>query len=125
MNLLRNLWNSLQSALSGWRYLFISQQNFRVQVFFGLAVFVVAWLLKVRRQDWLILLLLVTMVLVLEALNTVFEFFLDMVKPKINSYVKMFKDMLAAMVLIASLAASIIGLIIFYPYLIKIFVQIR
>ena len=123
MNLLSNLWRSLQNALSGWRYLFTSQQNFRVQVFFGIAVFIVAGLLQVRRGDWLVLLLLVTMVLVLEVLNTVFEFFLDMVRPKINSYVKMFKDMLAAMVLLASLAAGIIGLVIFYPYLRNIFVQ--
>lgn len=123
MSRLNNLWRSLQNALSGWRYLFASQQNFRIQVFFGLVVFIAAWLLNVRRQDWLVLLLLVTMVLVLEVLNTVFEFFLDMVKPKINNYVKMFKDMLAAMVLLASVAAGIIGLVIFYPYLINIFVQ--
>ncbi len=123
MSLLNNFWRSLQNAISGWRYLFTSQQNFRVQVFFGMAVFIAAWLLQVRRQDWLVLLLLVTMVLVLEVLNTVFEFFLDMVRPKINSYVKMFKDMLAAMVLLASLAAAIIGLVIFYPYLRNIFVQ--
>jgi diacylglycerol kinase len=123
MNMLSNLWRSLQNAISGWRYLFSSQQNFRVQVFCGLLVFIAAWLLKVRRQDWLVILLLVTMVLVLETLNTVFEFFLDMVKPKINSYVKMFKDMLAAMVLLASIAAGIIGLVIFYPYLRNIFVH--
>ncbi len=123
MSLLNNFWRSLQNAISGWRYLFTSQQNFRVQVFFGMAVFIAAWLLQVRRQDWLVLLLLVTMVLVLEVLNTVFEFFLDIVRPKINSYVKMFKDMLAAMVLLASLAAAIIGLVIFYPYLRNIFVQ--
>ncbi len=123
MKLFSNFLSSLRNALSGWRYLFISQQNFRIQVFFGLMVFITAWLLKVKRQDWLVLLLLVTMVLVLETLNTVFELFLDMVKPKINSYVKMFKDMLAAMVLLASLAAGIIGIIIFYPYLRNIFVQ--
>ncbi len=123
MKLFSNFLSSLRNALSGWRYLFVSQQNFRIQVFFGLMVFITAWLLKVKRQDWLVLLLLVTMVLVLETLNTVFEFFLDMVKPKINSYVKMFKDMLAAMVLLASLAAGIIGIIIFYPYLRNIFVQ--
>ncbi len=123
MNLFSNLWRSVSNAGSGWRYLFTSQQNFRIQVFFALVVFIVAWLLQVRRQDWIVLLLLVTMVLVLEALNTVFEFFLDMLKPKIHSYVKMFKDMLAAMVLLASVAAGIIGLIIFYPYLKNIFVQ--
>lgn len=123
MKLFSNFLSSVRNALSGWRYLFVSQQNFRIQVFFGLMVFITAWLLKVKRQDWLVLLLLVTMVLVLETLNTVFEFFLDMVKPKINSYVKMFKDMLAAMVLLASLAAGIIGIIIFYPYLRNIFVQ--
>lgn len=123
MKLFSNFLSSLRNALSGWRYLFVSQQNFRIQVFFGLMVFITAWLLKVKRQDWLVLLLLVTMVLVLETLNTVFEFFLDMVKPKINNYVKMFKDMLAAMVLLASLAAGIIGIIIFYPYLRNIFVQ--
>jgi len=120
---IKDFGRSVGRALNGFRYLFASQQNFRIQTLAGLLVFLFAWLLEVRRQDWLVLLLLVTMVLVLETLNTVFEFFLDMVKPKIHDYVKMFKDMLAAMVLLASVAAMIIGLVIFYPYLKKFFVH--
>jgi diacylglycerol kinase len=40
-----------------------------------------------------------------------------MLKPRIHSYVAVIKDLMAATVLIASLAAIIIGGIIFFPYL--------
>jgi diacylglycerol kinase len=117
---MKKLFNFGRSIINAWRgliFIFKSQRNFRLQTIAGLLVLLIAWFLHVRRQEWLILLLLTTMVLVLEVLNTVFESFLDMIQPKIHGYVKVFKDMLAAMVLLASVAAAVIGIVIFYPYL--------
>lgn len=112
-----NFYKSIVNAIHGLIFIFKSQRNFRLQTLVAGIVLLVGWFLKVRREEWLILLLLITMVLVLEVLNTVFESFIDMLQPKIHGYVKVFKDMLAAMVLLASVAAAVIGVVIFYPYL--------
>jgi diacylglycerol kinase len=114
---------SLHYARNGLRYIYQTQANFRYQTFCACLVLVVAAIFQVKRQEWLILVLLITMVLVLEVLNTVFESFLDLIQPKIQHYVRLFKDMLAAMVLLASVAAAVVGIIIFYPYVKTLFVH--
>ena len=61
------------------------------------------------------------LLLILEIINTIFERLLDLLKPRLHQYVKDIKDMTAAAVFISSLAAIIIGLIIFLPPLIQLF----
>ena len=67
----------------------------------------------------ILVLLMVVAVLVMEILNTVFEYFADMLKPRIHHYVHLIKDIMAGAVLITSLGAFFIGLIIFLPYLLE------
>lgn len=54
-------------------------------------------------------------VLITEAINTAIEFDVDLSSPKYHPYAKDSKDVAAGAVLIAGIASSIIGLIIFIP----------
>lgn len=67
-------------------------------------------------KEWVIIILVITLVLLLELLNTVIERMIDVIKPKIHEYVRVIKDVMAAAVLISSLAAVVVGIIVFYPY---------
>lgn len=69
----------------------------------------------------ILLLLIISLILVLELINATFEKMVDVLKPRIHSYVEIIKDLMAAAVLFASLGAAVIGLVIFVPHFIKLF----
>lgn len=110
---------SLVYAWHGLDYVFKSQRNFRIQIIVALLVILAGLYFGLSRQEWIILLFLIALVLILEILNTVLETFIDVLKPKIHHYVQIIKDLMAAAVLLASLVAALIGLIIFLPHLTK------
>ena len=57
----------------------------------------------------------------IDSYRKVVEKIVDILRPRIHSYVEIIKDMMAAAVLIASIGAAIIGVLIFYPYILALF----
>ncbi len=117
----KKLFHSFTFALKGIAYVFRQEQNFRIQL--GVAVMVIILMFIFQVQIWqaVILILLIALVLVLELINTIFEKIVDLLKPRLHIYVEVIKDMMSAAVLVAALAAAIIGLLIFVPYLVDLF----
>ena len=112
---------SLSNAIRGLNLAFFSQRNFRIEVFIAIFVLVFAILLKFSVTDICILILMITLVLFSELLNSVIEFTLDAVyKNNYSRLVEMAKDISAGMVLFVSLVSVIIGLLLFGSYLIKL-----
>ena len=66
-----------------------------------------------------VLLAAIFAVLVLELINSVVERVTDFLKPGHSEEARLVKDLMAAIVLLASIGAVIIGLIIFVPYIIS------
>lgn len=114
---LRIFFRSFRFAMKGLCYAARHEQSFRVQLTIALAVVFLMLVLRVRRDDAVVLLLVVTGVLVLELLNTVLEKFIDAMKPRVHYFVETMKDLMAAAVFLAALTAFILGLLIFLPYL--------
>lgn len=112
---------SIRHAWSGLVFVFRSERNFRIQVLVGSIVLLAALLLRVERVDAVMLSALVTLVLVLECLNTVIEQLIDFMKPRLHLQAKIVKDVVAGAVLLASVGAALAGLLIFLPYLRSIF----
>ena len=113
---LRTVIKSFHYAFRGFRYAYKTEQSFRIQVFIGILVVVLMIFFKVTVLESIVLVLVMTMVLVLELINTVFEQLSDILKPRVHSYVEVIKDVIAAAVLVASIASLAVGLIIFLPY---------
>lgn len=109
---------SFRYALAGLARAFSEEQNFRIQVAAALVVFLLISVLPVTRLEAAILILVVMAVLVIELMNTIFEAMLDLLKPRLNHYAGLVKDLMAAAVLLSSIGALLVGLIIFLPYLI-------
>jgi diacylglycerol kinase len=98
-----------------------TEQSFRLQMIIAVLIVVAAALLRIRAAEWIIVLLVMGSVLVLELLNSVLERIMDAFKPRLHPVVHDMKDIMAAVVLIASLFSVAIGLVIFWPYLTRLF----
>ena len=116
----KRLIQSFKDAGRGIKYVYKHEQNFRLQILAGLTILIVSLILEIARSEFVVVLFLVFLVLGLELLNTVLEKFLDLLKPRLSYQVKILKDIMAAMVLLASFASGVIGLVIFLPYLIEL-----
>ncbi len=110
------LFSSFKYAIRGLRLVIKEEQNFRIQLLVSLAVVILMILLRVALWQAIVLVLVIGLVLVLELINTIFERMVDMLKPRIHSYVEVIKDIMAAAVLIASIGAVVVGILVFWPY---------
>lgn len=116
---LKQLIKSFQYAMKGLVYVWQNEQNFRIQVGIALVVGVAMAIFDISRGEAIILSMLIIFVLVLEVANSIIEKVVDILKPRIHTYVQVIKDMMAAAVLISSLGATIIALLIFVPHIIN------
>ncbi|OGH91703.1 MAG: hypothetical protein A2534_04870 [Candidatus Magasanikbacteria bacterium RIFOXYD2_FULL_39_9] len=111
------LLKSFADAARGLKHVFKSEQNFRIQVLIGVLVVSAAFWLPLQVWEKILVILLVLLVLLVEILNTVFEYFSDLLKPRLHHYIYVIKDVMAGAVLLTSMVAMVVGIIIFYPYL--------
>lgn len=108
-------------ACAGLVFLVKSEPHARFHLLATILVLFGAWTMEVSRQDWLWLILAITLVWVSEAINTAFEFLCDVVSPDFSENVKRAKDIAAGAVLIAAIAAAVIGIFVFGPYILALF----
>ena len=106
---------SFRFAFAGIGYLFRTQRNARVHAVIAVVVCALAAWLRVTRIEWAILILTIACVLILEGLNTALEAVVDLASPQVHPLAKVAKDVSAGMVLIAAIAAVVVGLLILGP----------
>ena len=105
-------------AWAGIWALLKSEQNLWIMLAIGVAVLFFAWYLDLTNLEKAILILVSAAVIAAEILNTAVEFIFDKFHPIENHEdVKIVKDIMAGLVLIWSIAAVVVGAIIFWPYL--------
>lgn len=104
-------------ALEGILEMLKSQHNAWVHLVATIGVTVVGTILGVSAAQWCFLVLVMMAVWVAEALNTAFELLCDVASPEFHPLVKKSKDVAAGAVLLSALGASVVGAIIFIPYL--------
>ena len=104
-------------ALNGIWHAAATQLNFRVHLVTALVTVYAGYALHISINEWLWIILCITMVLVAELFNTAIEFLTDLVSPEYNKKAGLVKDMGAGAVLITAICALVIGFIIFVPKL--------
>lgn len=85
----------------------------------GLAI-ISGIILDIERLEWIFLILIITLVILMEILNSAVERVSDILKPRIHSYVKEIKDIMAAAVMLSAICAAIVGLMIFLPHIFRL-----
>ena len=111
-------------AVHGVLYVFEHEQNARIHLLFALLAFVLGVLLRVSDAELAAIFFAVILVFLAEIFNTAIEKTLDLIDTNHNLHIKLIKDMAAGAVLVAAVAASAIGVVIFAPYLLRLLWQI-
>ena len=104
-------------AIEGIITFFKTQHNAWIHALAAIIVVILGFILKVNSYEWCILAIAIALVFISEMLNTAIEFLTDIVSPDYNLQAKKVKDVAAGAVLITSIAAVVIGVIIFLPKL--------
>lgn len=114
---LRRLFKSFHYAFRGIGELFLSTPNARIHLVAALGVVLLAGILRVSKVEWIILILVICLVLAMEAMNSALEKLSDRVSEEYSPLIRDAKDLAAGAVLLVAIAAAIVGLLIFLPYL--------
>ena len=110
---------SFKYPISGLRYAYKNEQNLTFHLLMTLCVVIAGFVFKVTLIEWAILVLTIGLVIASELINTAFEAAVDLVTQEYHPLAKVCKDTAAAAVLVFSIAAVIVGLIIFIPHIIE------
>jgi diacylglycerol kinase len=106
---------SFRYAWCGLVYVVRSQRNMRVHLGAAFLVLLLAAVLRLPPLAWAVLLLCITIVAVLEMLNTVVEATVDLATDRYHPLAKIAKDTAAGAVLVASIGAALVGLVLLGP----------
>lgn len=102
-------------AIQGLAVLVKTERNFKFHLFALFCISIVGFLFKIEKTEWLAILLISSIILTAEALNSAIEKLCNHLHPKIHPAIKSVKDIAAAAVLISSIIAFIIAGLIFLP----------
>lgn len=112
---------SLRVAFAGWRIGFRDQRNFRIHLAAATFATGAGFFFGISRQEWGLLVLTMALVLVAELANSAIEYLVDLVSPTYDVRAGKIKDVAAGFVLMAAVAAVVVGAIIFGPRLLHYF----
>ena len=102
-------------AFRGWWHVLQTQQNAWIHSVVASLIVVLGLWLGLPPHDWAVLVLTIAMVFTAEFINTAIEAVVDLASPVNHPLAKVGKDVGAGAVLVAALAAAVIGLLILGP----------
>ena len=91
------------------------EQNFRFHLLSAVIVIIAGLFTGLSIIEWIIIVLVITLVIGAEMFNTAIERVVDLVSPDYHPLAKQAKDIAAASVLVFAVCSVIIGLLIFLP----------
>ena len=106
---------SVGFALKGALLLIKTESSIKIQVFITLIMTAAGFSFEISNTEWILQILAIGLVLGIEGLNTAVEKIADFVQPEFDEKIGFIKDISAGAVMLVSIAASIIGLIIYIP----------
>ena len=101
-------------AFSGIIHCIKNERNMRFHTVAALYVLIFARFFHFSRGEYILLLLTISSVMVLEAVNTAIEELCDKVSPERDEHIRHAKDAAAGAVLIAACFAAVIGVVLFW-----------
>lgn len=106
---------SFVDAGRGIRTVFRTEWNFRIHFGIFALILIAGFSFRISPGEWLAVILSAGLVLMAEVFNTALEYLADAVHPEADRGVGMAKDAAAGGVLIAAVAAALVGAIVFLP----------
>lgn len=97
------------------------EQNLSFHLIVTICVVAAGWGFCITWGEWVAIVLCIGVVIAAELFNSAIERLVDQVSPQRHPVAGQVKDIAAGAVLVCALAAIVVGLIIFIPYLTRFF----
>jgi diacylglycerol kinase len=109
----------------GWAWrgvcvLFRTQANSRIHACAAVAVVIAGFVFHISAGEWCAVVGAIGLVFSAEAVNTAIEAVVDLASPEVHPLAERAKDVAAGAVLIAAIAAVMIGLLVFGPHVLAL-----
>ncbi len=112
---LRSRLQSFRHAFRGCWYVLRTQRNAWIHVVIATIIIVLSFWLRLDSLQWALIILATAMVFTAEFLNTAIEAVVDLASPQKHPLAKVGKDVGAGAVLIAAVAAVLMGALVLGP----------
>ena len=106
---------SFSHAFRGWTYVISTQKNAWIHSAIATFIFLLSFWLGISARDWAVIILTTAFVFSAEFINTSIEAVVDLATEEHHPLAKISKDVGAGAVLVAALAAVLVGLLILGP----------
>lgn len=116
----RTLIKSFKYAFSGVVFVFRHNQNMRIHVLSAVIVIILSVIFHISAYEMGILGVMILLVLCTEMINTSIEEMTNLILKEHSKEAKITKDVAAGMVLLTSIGAIIVGLLVFFPYILRL-----
>ena len=113
--------NSFKYAGTGIFSAFKTELNMQVHFCMMLLVVLCGIVFNISLAEWRLCIILFGIVIGAEIFNTAIETVVDLVMPNINEKAKLAKDLSAGAVLVIAISAAIVGLTMFIPKALELF----
>lgn len=118
---IKRFFKSFTYSFAGLKYAIRYEQNMLFHFCSTILVIALSFLLKLKIEEWLLILVAIALVVATELLNTAVEATVDLATEEIHPLAKTAKDTASAAVFVFAMTALMIGLFIFVPKLILLF----
>ena len=115
----KKIYNSFRAALNGFRETVVFEKSFKIMLVIAALVVAAMFYFPTSRLEKVVLLLATFSVLILELINSAVERIMNVVTSEHDNRVRIIKDLMAAIVLLASFGAALVGALIFLPYILN------
>lgn len=120
----QGFFRTFKNARKGMRLTIKSEQNIRIHLILGTAALILGFILGFSIVKFCILLLTIAAVISAEMMNSAIEFTLDSIyHNRYSRMVGMAKDIAAGAVMVVSVMAVMIGVLLFVPPVVHIFIR--
>lgn len=105
-------------AFRGAWLLILTESSIQIQVVIACIMTGAGFYYEISPTEWILQIFAIALVLGVEGLNTAIEKMSDYIQPEFDEKIGFIKDISAGAVMMVSLAATIVGLIIYVPKII-------
>lgn len=107
--------NSFKNSWDGLKYAYMHEQSMFIHFLATLFTIILGFVFKVNVYEWIIMISLLSLVAIIELLNSSIEAVCDAVTLEYNPLIKISKDTASAAAFLASIISALVILIIFVP----------
>jgi diacylglycerol kinase (ATP) len=114
-------WKAMGYAFKGALILLRTEASIQVQTAIAIIITIAGFYFEITATEWIAQTLCIGLIMGLEGMNTTAEAIADFIHPDFHKKIGHIKDIAAGAVVMTAIASTIVGLIIYVPYIKALF----